>query len=101
MTLREEILSRSGILNEASESEFDTFAVLKKFSEALNRHEYANGFEEKVIDAIMDNNKDVTVPYFTKARQCIAFLEQITEAIKKEQEAISEKIKEAEKEINK
>ena len=98
MTLREEVLS---LLNEETGSEFDTFAVLKKFSNILRRHEYANGFEEKVIDAIMDNNKDITVPYFTKARQCIAFLEQITEAIKKEQEAISEKIKEAEKEINK
>ena len=101
MTLREEILSRSGILNEASESEFDTFAVSKKFSDALRHHEYANGFEEKVIDAILDNNKDITVPYFTRARQCITFLGQIAEAIKKEQELISEKISEAEKEISK
>ena len=98
MTLREEVLSRSGILNESDE---DALSSLKSFRKDLMRHEFAEKFETDAVNAIMDNKKELLPFLISKAKQCNFYLDGIIELIKKEQNLLSEKIEEVEKEINK
>ena len=96
MTLREEILSRSGILNESDE---DVLSSLKSFRKDLMRHGLAEKFETDAVNAIMDNKKELLPFLVSKAKQWSFYLDGIIELIKKEQNLLSEKIEEVEKEI--
>ena len=94
MTLREEILTASGVLNESAE---DALSDLKNFRKALKAHSFAYGFEEKAVDALENNNKDIIPLFISDAKICRRDLGFIAELISKEQELISEKINEVEK----
>ena len=96
MTLREEILSRSGILNESDE---DILNNLKAFRKDLERHEFAEKLESDAVDAIIENKKELLPVYISRAGQWIKYLGGISELIKKEQNLLSEKIEEVKKEI--
>lgn len=96
MTLREEILSHSGILNESDE---DILSNLKKFRKDLEHHEFSEKFENDAVDAIMNNKKEFLPVFVSKASQWIDYLGGIVELIKKEQNLLSEKIEEVKKEI--
>ena len=98
MTLREEVLLHSGILNESDE---DILSNLKNFRKDLERHEFAEKFEADAVDAIMDNKKELLPVFISKAKQWSYYLDGIVELIKKEQNLLSEKIEEVKKEIDK
>ena len=96
MTLREEILSRSGILNESDE---EILSNLKNFRKDLERHEFAEKFESDAVDAIMDNKRELLSVFISRAKQWSYYLDGIIDLIKKEQNLLSEKIEEVKKEI--
>lgn len=98
MTLREEVLSHSGILNESDE---DILSSLKNFRKDLERHELAEKFEADAVNAIIDGKKELLPFLISKAKQWDYYLGGIIELIKKEQNLLSEKIEEAKKETNK
>ena len=96
MTLREEILSHSGILNESDE---DILSNLKNFRKDLERHEFAGKLESDAVDAIMDNKRELLSVFISRAKQWSYYLDGIIDLIKKEQNLLSEKIEEVKKEI--
>lgn len=96
MTLREEILSRSGILNESDE---EVLSNLKNFRKDLERHEFAEKFESDAVDAIMDDKRELLSVFISRAKQWSYYLDGIIDLIKKEQNLLSEKIEEVKKEI--
>lgn len=93
MTLREMFIS-SEILKESAE---DALSSLKRFRKDLERHAFAYGFENKVVDALENGHNEDIGAYVQEAKQYIKFLGGIAELIKDEQKLISEKINEVQK----
>ncbi len=93
MTLREEILRSSGLLNEGVVNDH-AFSALKNFRNTLNNHELAYEFESKAVYA-MENGEEDNIPVFIQeAKLYMKYLDGLVEMIDEEKKLINTKIDE-------
>ena len=98
MTLREEIMLHSGVLEEDSWVSENAMSALKTFTRSLERHEFLNNFENKAVEALENGQKDDINAFVMEAKQYMKFLANIASLVGQEQKAISESIDNVNKE---